>query len=111
MWDNPVGYLVVFGLATWRISYMLVNERGPDDIFVKLREWVEIGHDEDYEPISYPDTFFANLFGCVYCLSMWVAAAFVFLSIFLPFELMILLAMPFALSTIAVIIDTYTEKY
>ena len=49
--------LLVFGIATWRLSYMLVRESGPRQIFTHLRD----------------STRTWKLFDCLYCVSMWVA--------------------------------------
>jgi hypothetical protein len=66
--------VLLLTLAVWRASYFFVNEEGPGGIGRKLRERAGIGHDEDTrQPISYPETFFAQLLGCVWCVSFWVA--------------------------------------
>src|SRR5437763_16308996 len=54
----------VASLATWRVAHLLAHEDGPGDVLVKLR--VKLGHG-----------FWATLLDCFYCLSAWVAAAFV----------------------------------
>lgn len=53
--------LLILSLATWRVSHMLVSEDGPYKVFARLRER------------------FGKRWGaliCVYCMSIWVAAAF-----------------------------------
>ncbi len=62
--------LLVNGLACWRISNMLVNERGPFNLLVGLRELTGIRHDSEGEPISWGD---ASPLSCVLCTSIWVA--------------------------------------
>ena len=57
-------------LATWRLTHMLMWERGPFDIITKLRELTGIEHDEDKEPSSWPDN---HVLGCFLCLSIWTA--------------------------------------
>ena len=49
--------LVVLALATWRLSYMLVMEAGPFDVFKRLRASTKLG----------------GLLECVFCMSVWVA--------------------------------------
>ena len=64
--------LIVLALATWRISYMLVVEQGPYNIFDKLRHRVGVQHLEDGTPFAHNT--WGELFTCVWCMSMWVAA-------------------------------------
>lgn len=54
---------------------MLVNEQGPNNIFVKIRELTGIEHDEDHVPIVLPDN---SVFKCLWCTSVWVAFAMLF---------------------------------
>jgi len=63
---------IVYCLATWRISSLLVNEAGPFGVFVKIRGVFGIKH-KDGIPYEYPETFFAQLLSCVWCTSIWVA--------------------------------------
>lgn len=67
--------LPIYGAATWRVTYMLVNETGPFDIFVKLRELWGIKHDEDGVPLLFPH---GVPLACMWCTSVWVAAAMIF---------------------------------
>lgn len=64
--------LLILGLATWRASNLLVNERGPFDVFIHLREWAGIQHDQDGMVTIIPDGFFPGVLSCVWCSSMWV---------------------------------------
>lgn len=54
---------------------MLVNEDGPFDIFDTLRLKVGVRYDANNMP--YGDSFLSILFSCIWCMSIWVAAAFV----------------------------------
>lgn len=58
-------WLVLGGLAVWRVTYLLTAESGPWDIFERLRQLSRSG-------------FWSRLTGCFYCLSLWVAAPFAF---------------------------------
>lgn len=60
-WSNRL----VRALGIWRVSYMLVIEDGPADVFDTLRRYANRG------PLS-------SLFACVYCMSVWVSAAAAF---------------------------------
>ena len=90
---------VIFGLSTWRVSSLLVDEAGPFRIFVKLREMAGIQHDADDIPSMIPDGFFAGIFTCVWCCSVWSGLFWTLISL-LSFGW--LLALPFALSSFAV---------
>jgi hypothetical protein len=54
---------VLGGLAVWRLSHLVVREDGPWQVFAKLRRRAE-------------STMWGGgeLFVCIYCLSLWVAA-------------------------------------
>lgn len=98
--------LLIYGLATWRLASLFVQEDGPFDVFVKLRELAGIEHDENKEPYIIPDNFFAGILSCVWCCSMW--AALLWGVIYLLFPVWSLkIAMVFAFSTIAIVIDKY----
>ena len=84
--------LIILGLSTWRISSMFINEDGPFDIFFRIREWIG------------DEGFFASLFSCVLCLSVWVAI-FLTLSAIMNKTVTLYLMLPFALSAIAVILE------
>jgi hypothetical protein len=51
--------LLILALATWRLAYMLVKERGPYQVFETLRKW----------------GFLVHVLGCVHCTSIWCAPA------------------------------------
>lgn len=68
--------LLINALATWRVSHMLVNEDGPFMVFYNLRQASGIEYDIDGQPVSFQD---GNPLMCIYCTSVWVAAAFLFL--------------------------------
>jgi hypothetical protein len=59
------------GLATWRLSSLVVNEEGPWGIFLRLRCRLGISH-EDGIPCAWPDGL-AALFSCLWCMSVWMA--------------------------------------
>lgn len=51
--------LFLFSLICWRVSYMLTEEDGPKNIFLKLRFW--------FEDRRFP------VLDCFYCTSVWSA--------------------------------------
>lgn len=67
---------IVAGLATWRLSYMLVREAGPFNVFGKLREATGIEYDDNGELSVWNP---ANPLACMYCTSVWVALGITFL--------------------------------
>jgi hypothetical protein len=52
---------VVGALATWRVTHLLVEEDGPADVVVRLRERAG-------------DGWVGQALDCFYCLSIWTAA-------------------------------------
>lgn len=73
--------LVLIAVATWRVSYMLVLEDGPADIFLRLRGAIGVDQYEDAatEDISkwpFWRSFLAGLFSCIYCMSIWIGTFF-----------------------------------
>ena len=65
--------LVAMCLATWRLSHMLVYEEGPWDIFWRIRNMFGIEHYEDGSIAGVPEKVMAKLFGCLPCMSIWMA--------------------------------------
>lgn len=79
--------LIILALATWRIAYMLVQEDGPRKIFERLRHRDKSG-----------------VFDCIYCTSVHVGF-WVFFLWFIGWDI---LAYPFALSGLALMLRAYT---
>lgn len=91
-------HLLIFILATWRVSSLLVREAGPFHIFEKLRELTGITHDEDGNILEIPDDrFWVELLSCIWCCSIWVAIGWTVLWLIIP-ENSVWIALPFALS-------------
>ena len=97
--------IAVLGMACWRLTSLLYQEKGPFDVFKKLREWMGITHIED-KPCVYPDKFLCQLFSCVWCLSVWIAAILMISYIFLPI-VTIYFSVWLSLSTIAIGLDKW----
>jgi hypothetical protein len=103
-------FLVLAAFATFRISDILVSERGPWDICFHLRRLVGIKHDGNMDPEIYPEKFLPLLFSCVGCMSVWVGAAVMFVYLCLPAIFSLLIVVPFGLSGAAVLIDSLQYK-
>lgn len=58
--------LVLVGLATWRVSSLLVYEDGPWHVFDRMRGRIGL-HDAGEMGVV------QEAFSCVWCLSVWVA--------------------------------------
>jgi hypothetical protein len=94
--------LIVIALAVWRISSLFVREDGPRDILGKFRAIIGIKFDEYNQP--YSTNSLAELFSCVWCLSLWVGVGMTILWLFSP-EVAFYLSLPFAFSAVAIIIE------
>jgi hypothetical protein len=100
-----ITFLFIFGLATWRVASMFVNETGPFNLFLKIREFAGISHVEN-EPFEIPDKFLAQLLSCVWCASVWVGMGWAILWLLIP-DIAGKLAMIFSFSAIAILIESY----
>lgn len=66
----------ILALAAWRLTNLLVNEDGPLDIFLKLREYLGVYHSGGYEEyLEKPvyEQILVGLFQCIWCMSVWVS--------------------------------------
>jgi hypothetical protein len=64
---TPLGFVMVT-LAVWRVTHLFAEEDGPGRLFARLRA------------LGAPNGFWASLFGCFYCFSLWVALPFAWLA-------------------------------
>jgi uncharacterized protein DUF1360 len=101
--------VVIYGLATWRIASLFVNESGPWDIFLRIRERAGIEHDDEKIKTIIPDRFGANLLACVWCCSLWVGIFWMAMDWLLA-DTSLRLAAAFAFSTVAILIQKALEK-
>jgi len=97
--------LIVYGLAIWRISSLFVNEAGPGNIFLKLREWAGIQFDGD----MVPETFIAGVLSCTWCFSIWASFFLTAFWLISP-EWSLKLSVPFAFSGIAILLDVAIKR-
>ena len=101
-----IAEILVLGFATWRLSAMLSYERGPFGIFFWFRRLLKF-EQYDNEEIA-PDTFFGNLFACVWCLSFWIAIGMWVAYRAWPETLIV--AAPFALSAVAIMVERINHE-
>lgn len=107
--DITITHLAIFILAVWRLSSLFVKERGPFDVFVKLRELAGIRHDENMNPWIIPDNLFANILGCVWCFSVWAGLGVFTLALFF-YDFALRLCTIFAFSAGAILLDIYVHE-
>ena len=59
----PFIWVALSALAVWRLTHLIHAEDGPWKCFERLRQWLG-------------KSFFGELVGCFYCLSLWIALPF-----------------------------------
>lgn len=95
---------IIASLAVYRLTLMLNTERGPGDIFGKLRIRLGVRYDEYSKP--YGKGMIAEGILCFYCLSTWIGiATALWLAVCMRFgrlDVGIALLVPFAFSGVAV---------
>lgn len=99
---------VVLALAVWRLSSLFVYERGPFDVFQRVRERVGIQHDDAGMVIATPETLLGGVLGCLWCISVWIGLIVALTAYFWP-VLAFWLALPLALSAAAILVDKVTH--
>lgn len=63
--------MISLGLATWRLSYMLTSEAGPNDMFTRLREISGVQYDDETgNVVSWNDW---SPLVCLWCTSVYAA--------------------------------------
>lgn len=95
--------ILVYGLATYRIAKLLVEETGPFHLFVWFRSLFGIQHDDSGAPNAWPSGYFGEMLECVYCTSLNIALVIYLLSLYDTKWLMIVLT-PFAIAGVAAVI-------
>jgi hypothetical protein len=83
---------VIAALATWRLAFLLARERGPWNVFGRLRR--EVGG------------IVAELLSCVKCVGLWVAIPFAF---FVRGDWVELIVIWLALAGVTALIDEWTR--
>lgn len=94
--------MILLGLATWRVSSLLVSENGPGNILAKLRYFTGVRMDELSNPVG--ENVVADALTCVWCTSFWVGLLFFAVWLLNP-QAAYLISIPLALSTIAIVVE------
>src|SRR5579884_653305 len=85
---------VLAAIAVWRLTHLVAREDGPFELLRRIRR-------------ALPKRIFGRLFGCLYCLSVWVALRFaLFVSLSAPEWLVTW----FALSGAAILLERTTRE-
>jgi hypothetical protein len=95
---------LIFALATWRISSILVHEAAPYELASRLRRAVGVKHDARGN--VYSDSEFGKLFLCVWCMSIWVG----WLLAFVCGKRKRALITGLAYSTVAIVIESVVRR-
>jgi hypothetical protein len=99
-------HILILILATWRISSLLATEPGPWDVFGKLRTLVGVVYDVNGE--AHGTNVVGKAIICVWCNSLYIGAAWAPAWWLAP-TAATLVALPFALSAGAVIVNEVVE--
>jgi hypothetical protein len=84
---------LIAALATWRVAFLLARERGPWDLFARLRRSTGTG-------------VVSELLTCVKCVGLWVAIPFAF---FVRGEWVDLIVIWLGLAGVTALIDEWTR--
>ena len=96
----PINIFFFLSLAAWRLASLVANEDGPWMVFKRLRQRAELWC-KKYRFCS--ELGLSELFSCEWCNSIWIGAVLTMLYLWLG-EAVLYLALPLALSTVAIII-------
>ena len=98
--------LIVMSLACWRLGNLLAEEPGPFGVFDKFRHMVGVRYTP--ESLPYGNNEFANMVLCIYCNTVWIGLVLTILFLLLDY-IVVALCFPFALSAVAIVLDTYRK--
>lgn len=105
-WSASPWALVVVGMATFRVTSLLVREDGPWAIFARLRHAVGVRYSAANVPMG--KNVVAQALTCMWCASVWTGIAFSLAFLTMP-EATFLVSLPLAMSTLSVGIERLTE--
>lgn len=100
--------ILILGLATWRVTKFVVDEGGPWDIFAKIRHAVGVRYPEDPREEPFGTNVIARALICPWCTSVWVGIAWTVAAL-VNHDTAVIVAVPFTLSALAIIVDIYVE--
>ena len=97
---------LILGLATWRLSSFIAQERGPYAIFDKLRLWAGIRYENGTALAS---SEFAMGISCTHCNSVWIGVI-AGVSWLIFGKSIVWIALPLALSALAIIVGKIVDN-
>jgi hypothetical protein len=95
---------ILGAITVWRLSSLLSFERGPGDIFLRIRKLAGIIHDDEGRPTEWPHKFLPEVISFIWCNSVWIAGCWVTAYYLLP-VVTIFISLIFALSAGAILIN------
>jgi hypothetical protein len=105
---TPLDYAIA-ALAVWRLAALIAYERGPFDVFVRLRTRAGITAGDDGAPAEWDEAnMLHGLMVCVWCNSVWLALPVAVLWLVWPGGAL-WLCLPLALSAGAIAIERWNH--
>jgi len=95
--------LLILAPATWRLSSLIAREDGPADILSWFR--YRVGVRTSTLLVPYGENSFASGLICVWCNSVWIGMAWA-IAYFLFGHVTLWVAMPFAISAFALLLES-----
>lgn len=97
--------ILILGLAVWRLASLLSAERGPYAMFERIREWCGVRYTvvEGVETAD-SDKEIGKLILCPWCSSVWLGAIASILYLWKG-QVVVWVALPLALSALAIIVN------
>lgn len=96
--------MIILASGSWRLARFLYWDRGPFATFAHLRHLFGVEHDEDGNPVSWPDTEIGRILRCLHCLSVYIGLIVASLYLWQATPIL-LVGAPLALSTWIIIIE------
>lgn len=103
--------IIILALAVWRVASLLATERGPYNIFGKIRQRCGVGYRTDQfgNETVITDSELARLISCPWCNSVWLGAI-ASLAYFALGNVAVWLALPLALSAVAILFGSIVDR-
>jgi len=97
---------IVLALATWRLTSLFVWEDGPFEVFIRIRYLFGVRYDE--QNLAYGTNWLAKGIICPACASVWFGILWGIL--YWLWQPTWWLALPFALSAVAIILEQWLNQ-
>jgi len=94
--------ILILILATHRITLLLIKEDGPFYIFQHFRAWSGVYYDKNNK--AQGTNLLSEILSCFYCCSLWIAIILTGLYWSIPYDFIVYLFLPFALSSGAILL-------